>query len=68
MALGSEQLPVSMTAISDLGTTTGTNEMPLHDSQLNDEAIGSILRARESNKKPDSLKDYPRETFQLVQL
>jgi len=68
MAPGSEQLPASMTAISDQGTTTGTDEMPLHDSQPNDEAIGSILRATESNKKPevDSLKGYPRETFQLM--
>ena len=67
MAQGSEQLPVSMTAIR---TTTSTDEMPLRDSQLNDEAIGSIVRARESNKKPDvdSLKGYPRETFQLAQL
>jgi len=58
MASGSDQLPASMTAISNLGTTTDTEEMPLCDSQLNDEAIGSILRARESNKKPevDSLR------------
>jgi len=35
--------------------------MPLCD----DEAIGSILRARESNKKPevDSLKGYPKRNF-----
>ena len=70
VAVESEELPVSRTIISDQETTADTTERTLHDSQLNDEAIAPILKARESNQKPeaDSLRGYPRETFQLVQL